>query len=335
MISIMVWSKFTKENLLTFSKYKYLLTKDNILLKYIKDERKNIIKFIVDNKLVSISISITRIDKCDEIYKFIKGKFVDTENLLIDIETLNYIYEIKWNNNIIIIKSENEIKISKKLKIIIYMIEYLKEITQDNKNVKIYLILSRLEKKFPKDSKIMGIKNANSGYNDSSSNIIFIWRKEEFEKVLFHELVHNFNLDKRYDHVHNFINTTGPHLYFEALTDFHGIIYHLIYLSIITNRKMIRLLEYELGFIRNQAMNLNKIWELDEWHKIPDNIIEQKTAAFSYYILKYLIFEYYLINKFNISEDYESILDNVLQNKFIPVKFIELDSSRMTLLQLE
>ena len=41
----------------------------------------------------------------------------------------------------------------------------------------------------------------------------------------------------------NIINTKGPHLYFEAFTDFQGIIYHLIYLSIITRKSMIRLLE--------------------------------------------------------------------------------------------
>ena len=329
----MVWSEFTRENLIIFSKYKYLLNQNNTLLKYIKDERIKIIDFIIKNKLSSITI--TKLDTCNDFYKYVKSNFVDKEDLLKDMKTLNYIYEIKWNNNFIIINSEDEIKLSKKLKIIIYMIEYLKEITQNKKDVKIYLILSRLEKFFPKDSKIMGIKNANSGYNDSSNDIIFIWRKEEFEKVLFHELIHNFNLDKRHDHVDDIINTTGPHLYFEALTDFRGIIYHLIYLSLITRKKIIRLLEYELGFIRNQAMRLNNIWELGDWHKIPENIIEQKTAAFSYYILKYLIFEYFLINEFDLSEDYETILNKVLHKKFKIVEFIEFDSSRMTLLQLK
>jgi hypothetical protein len=328
----MVWSNFTKENLKKFTKFKYSLDNDNILLGYIKNERNNIINFISKSKL--ILPSITKLDSYDDIYKYVKGRFVDTENLLKDMKTLNYIYKIKWGDNIIIINSEDEIKLSKKIKIIIYMIEYLKEKTQNNKNVNIYLVLSRLEKKFPKNSKVMGVQNANSGYNDSSNDSIVIWRKEEFEKVLFHELIHNFDLDKRDEHVHDIINTTGPHLYFEALTDFQGIIYHLIYLSLMTQRKIINLLEYELGFIRNQAMNLNDIWELGNWYKFPKIMIEQKTAAFSYYILKYLMFEYFLNNEFNTLDNYKTILNNVLQNKFSIVEFIKIDSSRMTLLQL-
>ena len=96
---------------------------------------------------------------------------------------LTVIYKISWNNNLIILFTENEIDLLRRIKIIVFIIEYLKEKTQNNKKVKIYLVLSTLEKQFPTDTKIMGIKNANSGYNDTSKDIIFIWRKEEFEKV--------------------------------------------------------------------------------------------------------------------------------------------------------
>jgi hypothetical protein len=68
-------------------------------------------------------------------------------------KTLNHIYEIKWNNNFIIINSENEIKLSKKLRIIIYMIEYLKEITQNKKDVKIILIIT-----YEMDGKILRVQ---------------------------------------------------------------------------------------------------------------------------------------------------------------------------------
>jgi hypothetical protein len=328
----MAWSKFTKKNLNSFIKYKYLLNNDNLLLNYIKNERKNIIQ---SAKNKSISINISQINNYDKIKKYTNSKFVDKQNLLNDMKKLNIIYKISWNNNLIILFTENEINLLKRVKIIVYIIEYLKEKTQNNKNVKIYLVLSSLEKQFPTDTKIMGVKNANSGYNDTSKDIIFIWRKEEFEKVLFHELIHNFSLDKRDEHVHNIINTDGPHLYFEALTDFQGIIYHLIYLSLFTRRKIKNLLEYELGFIRNQAMTLNNIWELGNWKNSPDKIIEQNTAAFSYYILKYLMFEYFLNNKFDLSDHYKTILNNVLKNGFVMTDYLKIESSRMTLFQLE
>jgi len=324
----MVWSKFTKKNFTLFTKFKYSLNDNNILLKYIKDERNNIIKF----KKNKIDISISILDSYDNIYNYTNYKFVDTKRLKNDMKTLNYIYKIEWNNNLIIIITEKEKDFTKRIKIIIHIIEYLKEKTGNNKNVKIYIVLSRLKKYFPTDAKIMKVENANSGY---SSNIIFIWRKEEFEKVLFHELIHYFNLDKRTEHTHDIIHTDGPHLYFEAMTDFRGIIYHLIYLSLMTKIKIIRLLEYELGFIRNQAMNLNNLWELGNWSMKPNILIEQETAAFSYYILKYMMFEYFLHNEIELTEDYKVILKNILSKGFKIIQFEKMESSRMTLLQLE
>ena len=328
----MVWCDFTNKNLEAFSKFKYNLDNQNILLNYIKNERTKILE-IIKNKIFNIDIKI--ISKITKIRKYINSNFVDKKNLLDDIKNLNFIYKITWDNNFIILITENKINLYNRIKIIVYIIEYLKIKTNNNKNVKIYLILSRLEKKFPVNSKIMGVKNANSGYNDTREEIIFIWRKEEFEKVLFHELIHCFNLDKRDDHVHEIINTYGPHSYFEALTDFKGIIYHLIFLSLITRRKIKNLLEYELGFIRNQAMILNKLWELGNWIGTPKILIEQKSAAFSYYILKYLMFEYFLYNNLDETLEYNIILDKILKNGFTMKELIEIDSSRMTLLQLE
>ena len=328
----MTWSKFTNKNLNSFIKFKYSLNDNNVLVKYIKDERKNIIQ-LAKNK--SFTINISNIDSYDKIKEYVNSKFVDTKNLLNDMKTLDIIYKIEWNNNLIIIYAEDKIDLLNRIKIIVFIIEYLKEKTQNNKNVTIFLVLSRLEKLFPTNTKVMGVKNANSGYNDTRNDIIFIWRKEEFEKVLFHELIHNFELDKRDDHVHNIINTDGPHLYFEALTDFQGIIYHLIYLSLFTRRKIKNLLEYELGFIRNQAMRLNNLWELGNWKKSPKKMIKQNTAAFSYYILKYLMFEYFLDNEFDSSDNYKTIINNVLKNGFVTIEYIDIESSRMTLLQLE
>ena len=325
----MSWSNFTQTNIKLFTKYKYEIDNNNFLLNYIKNERKKLLK----NK-IKINFKISKLIKNDDIYNYFKGKFVDYKNLLKDMETLHDIYEIKWNNNFIIIKTNEAIN-HKYIKIIISIIEYLKEKAHNNKDVKIFLVLSRLKKEFPKETKEMGIRNANSGYNDSMNDVIFIWRREEFEKVLFHELIHNFNLDKRHDHQPNIIHTNGPHLYFEAITDFQGIIYHLIFLSITSRIKIKILLEYELGFIQNQAMNLNEIWELGNWKEKPTNLIEQKTAAFSYYILKYLIFEYYLYHIVDLSEEYEIILKKVLKNGFIMKPFIKINSSRMTLLQLK
>jgi hypothetical protein len=73
----MVWSDFTRENLKLFSEFKYSLDNNNSLVKYIKNERTNIINFI---KKKSFLINIYKIEEYKDIYKFVNAKFVDTKN---------------------------------------------------------------------------------------------------------------------------------------------------------------------------------------------------------------------------------------------------------------
>jgi hypothetical protein len=199
----------------------------------------------------------------------------------------------------------------------------------------IYLILSNLTKAFPLNKQIIGVKHANTGYTDFQKNIIFVWRLEEYEKVLFHEVIHYCDLDKRDHHVEHIADINGPHSYYEAITDVFGIYYHIIYLSIITKIKIKTLLEIELSFIRNQAFILNDYLGLGNWKDQPDKIIKQTTPAFSYYILKYLIFEYLIDHNINQAENYNELLQKSLEQGFTVKSHNKIKSSRMSLLQLE
>jgi hypothetical protein len=101
-----------------------------------------------------------------------------------------------------------------------------------------YLILTHLKKQ-PPTSSIVGVKNVNSGYTDFSTNEILVWREEEFEKVIFHEMIHYMDLDVRnmaFDDKELPHHIDGPKSYFEAFTDIWGNIFYFIYLSIITNK---------------------------------------------------------------------------------------------------
>ncbi len=222
------------------------------------------------------------------------------------------------------------------IKILLLMIEYLKnKSNNENKIMEIYLVLTDLIKEFP-NGEIFGIKNANTGYTDFSKNIIFIWRWEEYIKVLFHEVIHYLDMDSRDDHVHSIIHSFGPHSYFEAITDFKGINYNLIYLSLITRKPIKLLLELELGFIQNQAMQLNKYFDLgNNWKDYVDKQIKQNTPAFSYYILKYLIYMYSLEYKILEPIDYSSLVQSVINKGFQSKPYVNIKSSRMTMLQLE
>lgn len=343
----MKWSNFTLKYMEQYKKHPYEI-EDNILLEQIKREREDICQFIkpiltknpikitktlVDNKVFSKNIT-----------KYTKAGWVDNINVMKELNNLGSTNLIEWDNIRLIIRGgDNSFgELLDRIEYIVYFIEYLKKKTNKQTPLDIYLVLTGLEKQFPTDNSIVDITTANSGYTDFRENIIFIWRREECEKVLFHELVHFYDLDHKYEDVHLDLKSTETS-YHEAITDFKGIYYHLIYLSIITNYPIKKLLEMEYMFIRNQAIQMNTYLGLGSWDNINDILIKQNTPAFSYYILKYLLFKYSLsndINKFLESNNYNGLLQVVIEmgkNEFKNYFYniIKGKSSRMSSLQLD
>jgi hypothetical protein len=330
-----------------YKKQPYEISDDNILLEQIKRERDDICQFmkplltknpikitktLVDNKVFSKNIT-----------KFAKAGWVDNINVIKELDNLDSTNLIEWDNIRLIIRGDDNslVELLYRIEYIVYFIEYLKKKTNKQTPLDIYLVLTGLEKQFPTDNSIVDITTANSGYTDFRENIIFIWRREECEKVLFHELVHFYDLDHKFESVHLDLKSTETS-YHEAITDFKGIYYHLIYLSIITNYPIKKLLEMEYMFIRNQAVQMNIYLGLGTWNNINNILIKQNTPAFSYYILKYLLFNYSLsndINKFISNNNYNGLLQVVLdmgKNEFKNnFNIIKEKSSRMSSLQLE
>ena len=343
----MSWSKFTLDNINCIKSSLYNLSNDSKLLISIKSERDKIKQFMKEN---IINITIKKLELNDskklerKLIEYANPNWVDKKSLIENFPTLDESYLITWlsvNNsnktNRINIKcnNSNSKSLLEKINIIIYFLEFIR-MKSDDKDLEmdIYIVLSDLVKIFPENNKTIGIKNANTGYTDFNKNIIFIWRFEEYIKVLFHEAIHFFDLDKHDHHVDHIADIDGPQVYNEAITDVLGIYYHIIFLSLITKVKIKTLLEIELSFIRNQAMALNDYFELGNWKDKPKKVIKQSTAAFSYYILKYLIFEWLLDNNFDENIDYNDLLKKSLNNGFIMKPYVKIKSSRMSLLQL-
>ena len=102
----------------------------------------------------------------------------------------------------------------------------------------------------------------------------------------------------------------------------------MIYLNNITNKSLKKIVWLELNWIYSQAFTINLILQNKE--------IYQKSPAYSYYILKYFIFEYAFTNNPLEIEIHELI--NKLVTKKIDVsckKYIKSSSSRMSLIQLK
>ena len=322
----------------------------------IKNERARIKDFIHNNKLY-IKIRQLRnaeLDICNKkILNYAGVEWVDGKNLHDDLVNLDKIFELCWktpvdgninenlvnnkDNKLYIKTTDSNIKkISKRIKFLIYVGEYLKY--KSNNTAKVfdaYIILSNLKRYFPEKDKKVQVTHVNGGYTDFSENIIFVWRHEEFEKVLLHEMVHFFDMDSRDEHFHTKLDINGPSSFYEAKTDFFAIFYHLIYLSIITRLPVKNLLEIEFVFIENQAMAFNNHFNLGTWKYKTNKSINQTTPALSYYILKYLLFKYFMENKLTEIEDYSQIINKIVRIGFIQKPYVKLKSSRMSLLQLD
>ncbi len=326
---------FTKKNLYLFNNNKYNLDDNNILLLNIKKERNNIKSFIESNNNLKYYVKNVNNQFDENFIKYSYVNWVMTRNV---INLLNESYktiEIIWNNNSIKVKgSYNKINnFLKRVNILIYMLEYLKNKT-NGKSINIYIFLSPLIKESPLENDIIDVPHVNTGYTDTSENIIFIWRYEEFEKVIFHEMIHYFDIDMREQHVPKLINVSHKHThsYWEAWTDFLGIFYHIIYVSLISHIKLKQILEYELTFIRNQSTQLIKHLNIKN---IKTDLIKQNTPAFSYYILKYLLFEYFLTHDIPKHINYNKLLNTCIDNIEYPIfQSININSFRMTLFQL-
>jgi hypothetical protein len=326
-----MWSNFTIENI------KLLNRSNNMNIDFIK-KIKSIRKLInktenCDFKILETKISNSKLNRLKE------TEWVDSN---LDLNDNLYDINICWknkniNNNIFMRTTENKFKkIKNRLPMFIKIFNFI----QDNSKIeiKMYLILSDLKKKL-ENNKIISPKHINSGYTNIQTNEIFIWREEEFEKVSFHELIHLFDKDHRDENINLNININGPTSYFEAITDFKAIIYNIIYISLLTFKKISSIIEFEYYFIYNQAKLISYNLSICK----NENIINQNSPAYSYYILKYFIFEYFFFNLFD-----EKLFDNIFYkgknyNELIKlinirdlnnIKHIDFKSSRMTLFEL-
>jgi hypothetical protein len=108
---------------------------------------------------------------------------------------IRYQTSISYNNNKIYIfnniNDKNKInKIIDGIKIIINYLNNFVEI----KGMKLYIILSDVKKNLINKKYLLNGNNINSGL--CSYEYIYIWREEELFKVLIHEMIHFFKLDK-------------------------------------------------------------------------------------------------------------------------------------------
>lgn len=121
-------------------------------------------------------------------------------NYIVTSTFIKYIYRFDYNKIAIVLTVYSKMNVSKKkietlINIICIMLTIPSYISIDKLNIS--LILTPFKKKLKKTKKHIGSDSVNSGYCYSTKNTssILIYRLEELEKVLIHELVHALHID--------------------------------------------------------------------------------------------------------------------------------------------
>jgi hypothetical protein len=246
--------------------------------------------------------------------KVIGGRFISKEIMkeILEKDVLDYsefIYKINRFNitgSLIIgyykndnINNINNYKV--KLEILSKILIFLALISKKKENLYAYIFLTKY-KKISNGSQF-NPENINSGYTTFSmlDKYIVVYRNEEFIKVMIHEAIHYYELDTHFRQF-GVLNSYLPFKFksddivTEAFTDYYAIWYYNIYLTLmqsnisLENKKDIfnNFFYLQLDFIKNQAIKIIQLSQVNQ-----TNIINNNTNVFSYYILKYILLEYY------------------------------------------
>ena len=209
-------------------------------------------------------------------------------------------------------KAKNIIK-----KTIIYL-NFIQQYSEKTGTLKIYLYLTKLKKKLPENNReILGSNNVNTAvtYACAKNGEIYIYRFEEWYKVLMHEIMHSLCLDFSPVHSQGTINLKNKikNLFkintkndiAEAYTEFWANILNLSFISFyslkgnINRKSFLEYFESHLNIERAYSLfQMNKILHfldiedyehLYENNKVSKNIrrfYKEDSNIFSYYFLK-------------------------------------------------
>jgi hypothetical protein len=313
-----------------------IINKCNFILNDVIDKYEYIEEptFKLNNNIIKLTVSrfYPKDLKNEIMTKFNKVKkftFKYKKNII----HLYYVYYINIDNNLMFSMME---------KALAYC-NYFKE----NSKLDLYFIPHEHQKNMDNRT-IIDHNNVNSGFTAwmrSGYNYITIFRKEECEKVLLHELTHYLEIDFcKHEDVFDELNDKFVNDYavdtsynninvFEAYTDFTAIMFNYIFNSIIKNQNLEKSIANEIKYQKYIIHKLmNKFSIKHPLNKLNNgNKINQNTNVASYYVLKYALTKNYksMLNKykpgdkwnrFKILEFYDDIKSYLYTETFSPMK---------------
>lgn len=304
--------------------------KHNISLDIIKMLNLNInCNLNIINKLNNIKYIYKKpkhINKCKlnkqtnkEFYKdYLYNDFVSNDILNYVFKKLHHKNEYIWNHKHIVIYHNNNIP-NKFIEEVYYILNLFDYITNKKNNYQIIFYLTKCKKKLDYNYNYIGPKNVNSGAT-LPSHFIYIWRLEEWKKVLIHEIIHYLFLDinkyqDRFKKLYNDINLETSIInpnegYTELVALFIMSIYKYNYYKNFYNIDISiydfinKRLTIELGWSFYQITKILKFFNCYQSYEelfTKKCVFRQKSNVLSYYILK----TYFLYNINDILKDFK------------------------------
>lgn len=271
------------------------LTKIKNIYKNLKNIHQDNIQNKIELKLIKDNIN-NNFYSSDEIEIFLNDLKFISPKMLKEINNYKYYHYLNPLPDMFIhLKSKSAVLKSddkKLLKTLIKEVELFRKYFKYNKPINIIIVPTNKKKLLPSSkNKIIGPNEVNSGANifwGNDKQVLLIWRLEEIEKVLLHELIHYFKIDKG-------INERD---YQEAFTETLTIIYYTLYRLINNNKSFTKFkidINKELDFSIGQLVKLIKYWypkkipEIIYKSPIPNDVINKispDTSVLGYYWIK-------------------------------------------------
>lgn len=243
-----------------------------------------------------------------------KYKFNDKRTVKIDIYGISFNFQIFENKSK---KEFNEGKCRKVIKEFLEIIKIYPQVERTKINILVYDI--PIKKRLPLKQKSIEPKHINSGYCYPKSNVndinIVIFRREEFYKVLIHELLHFFDifpynqdLQTKYANMFSSVSTINVN---EAIVELYAIYINCEIISRLKNIEKNTLIESEYNFSIIQCKKVLEQQDVD-FSEIVKNTFtwNETTNAFSYFILKHIFLHFFLnktMNELHENFDFQTI----------------------------
>jgi hypothetical protein len=296
---------------------------------------------------------------------------MDIKRYMKYVYTIDYVFEGRNIKLTIVLGRTNSNKVRFLFTVVNLIQHVLNKITTSDKSLNLYLIESRKKKVKPIDGGDLSSDNVNTGvtfiYYTADYRDMYIFRREEMIKVLLHEFVHFYDLDKKSIHsdleasLNDMFNLRGKSINVnESFTDTYACIINMLLFCALKSRidkkgyqwyvnECNKCFKREHKHILEQSANVLKYngYKLLNGKLIPSKEITETTSVTSYYVLKAIMFanikiflKYLDDNHYKLENEvnYIHLIKNNISNYIVQLRKIynynTKNSLRMTIIDI-